>query len=160
MKKLFAFAVAAIIAATMFSPAHAQSVAGCYRDGSGGGGALNCLPAIQASKSAAISVSTSGTIEIIAAIPATAIAEARAIYLTSFNFMSAGTVNATLVYGTGTNCGTGQVALTGTYPLVAQAGVSSGNGMGLVLFIPKGNALCITISGSIQVSGSVSYVQF
>ncbi len=159
MKKLLA--LIALLGA-IFAPsfASAQSVAGCFRDSTGAGGAINCLPAIQASKSVAITLSASGTTELIPLIATTATSDARAIYVTSFNFMAAGTVNVTLVYGIGTNCGTSQVVLTGAYPLVAQAGISSGNGVGMVLFIPKGNALCMTLSQSIQVSGSASYVQF
>ena len=74
--------------------------------------------------------------------------------------MSAGTLNATIVYGTGTNCGTGTTSLTGAYPLIAQAGISKGNGMGIVLVIPVSNAVCVTTSGSSQLSGSMSYAQF
>lgn len=114
----------------------------------------NCLPAIQASKSAAINIAATTTTQIIA------LAANQAIFVTSWNVMAAGTNNVTLVYGTGTNCGTGQVALTGAYPLIAQAGIATGNGLGPILYIPAGNALCVTTSGSGQLSGSVSYVQF
>lgn len=114
----------------------------------------NCVEAIQASASKAISVAASTTTEIIALV------STKSIYVTSFDFMSAGTLNATLVYGTGTNCGTGTTSLTGAYPLIAQAGISKGNGAGIILVIPVSNALCITTSGSSQVSGSISYAQF
>lgn len=114
----------------------------------------NCVEAIQASASKAISVAASTTTEIIALVAT------KSIYITSFDFMSAGTLNATLVYGTGTNCGTGTTSLTGAYPLIAQAGISKGNGAGIILVIPVSNALCITTSGASQVSGSVSYAQF
>mgnify|MGYP001584482886 CR=1 FL=1 len=63
--------------------------------------------------------------------------------------------NVTLVYGTGSNCGTGTTSLTGAYPLIAQAGIAKGNGAGPVLFVPSGNALCVTNSAAIQISGSV-----
>lgn len=114
----------------------------------------NCNPAIQAAKSVAISIASGTTTQLVAAVAN------QAIYITSWNVMSAGTGNVTLVYGTGTNCATGQVALTGAYPLVAQAGISTGVGLGMVLYIPQGNALCLTTSASPQVSGSLSYVQF
>lgn len=114
----------------------------------------NCSPAIQASKSVAISIASSTTTQLVA------LATNQAIYITSFDFMGSSTNNVTLVYGTGSNCATGQVALTGAYPLTTQAGLAKGNGLGPVLYIPKGNALCITTSDSGQLSGSVSYVQF
>ena len=74
--------------------------------------------------------------------------------------MAAGTTNFTLVYGTGSNCGTGTTALTGAYPLIPQTGISKGSGVGAILVVPAGNALCGTNSQAIQVSGSVSYQQF
>lgn len=114
----------------------------------------NCSPGIQAAQSAAISVASATTTEIIPLVAN------QTIYLTSWDVMAAGTNNVTLVYGTGTACATGQVALTGAYPLIAQAGISKGNGLGIVLSVPKGNALCVTTSGGGQLSGSVSYVQF
>lgn len=114
----------------------------------------NCVPGVQSSGSAAISVAAATTTQIVA------LAAGKRLYITSFDMMSAGTLNATLVYGTGTNCGTGTTSLTGAYPLIAQAGIAKGNGTGSVLVVPAGNALCITTSGTSQLSGSVSYVQF
>lgn len=114
----------------------------------------NCSPAIQASKSTAISIAASTTTQLIA------LTANQAIYITSFDFIASSTINVTLVYGTGTNCATGQIALTGAYPLIAQAGISKGNGLGPILYVPQGNALCITTNDSGQLSGSVSYVQF
>ncbi len=162
MKKLLApLGVSLALLGAIFAPsfAFAQSVTGCFRDGSGAGGATVCLPAIQASKSVAISVAASTTTELVPLVAATSRASAKAIYVTSFNFMAAGTNTVTLVYGTGTACADNQVVLTGGYPLIAQAGISAGVGVGPVLIIPQGNALCITTSGSGQLSGSVSYVQ-
>jgi hypothetical protein len=114
----------------------------------------NCIPEFGASNSAKISVAAATTTEILALVT-----NAR-IYVTSWDVMAAGTNNVKLVYGTGTNCGTGTTDLTGAYPLIAQAGISKGNGVGAILFIPISNALCITTSGSGQVSGSFSYVQY
>lgn len=114
----------------------------------------NCVPGLQAAASAAISVAAATTTQIIA------LTAGQTIHVTSYDFMAAGTNNVTLVYGTGTNCATGQVPLTGAYPLIAQAGISKGNGTGQVLYIPIANALCVTTSGSGQLSGSVSYVKF
>lgn len=82
-----------------------------------------------------------------------------AIYVTHWDLMAGGAGNGTWVYGTGTLCATGQVALTGPYPLTAQAGLSVGNGSGTVLKVPKGNALCFIASAAVQYSGSFTYQQ-
>ena len=139
-----------------FSPsAHAQPFQGCYTAAPNSTpGTNSCLPAIQASQSTPISVASGATTQLIAGTAG------QAIYVTSYDFMAGGTVNATLVYGTGSNCATGQGNLTGAYPLIAQAGISKGNGTGVVLYVPQGNALCITTSSSQLVAGSVSYVSF
>jgi len=114
-------------------------------------GAVNIT---QAQNSAAISVNTAATTQLVA------LASGQVIHVTSFDFIAGGSTNVTLVRGTGTNCGTGQVALTGAYPLTAQAGIAKGNGLGPVLFVPSGEALCIINSAAQQVSGSISYRQF
>ena len=74
--------------------------------------------------------------------------------------IAGGTGNITFEYGTGSNCGTGTTTLTGAYPLTAQNGIAKGNGLGAVLKVPSGNALCILTSAAVQMSGSVSYMQF
>jgi hypothetical protein len=114
----------------------------------------NVTGLIQASASAAISMNTATTTQIIALSGSTK------IYVTSYDVISAGTANVTFVYGTGSNCGTGQTALTGAYPLTAQAGIAKGSGLGPVLVVPAGNALCVTDSAAVQISGSVAYTQF
>ena len=147
---------AALFAAPSFAHAQAGGVRLCY-DGSPPStplGVLPCVPAIQALKSVPIDVTSNTTTQLVA------LTANEAIYVTSYDFMAGGTSNATLVYGTGSACGTGQVALTGPYPLIAQAGISKGNGLGPILYVPQGNALCIINSGDVQLSGSVSFVQF
>lgn len=104
--------------------------------------------------SAAISVSTATTTQLVA------ISGTTKIYVTSYDVIAAGTGNITFVYGTGSSCGTGTTSLTGAYNLTAQAGVAKGNGQGAVLVVPAGNALCVTTSAAVQMSGSVSYQQF
>lgn len=114
----------------------------------------NCVPGIQASNSVAISISTATTTQLVA------LDTAKTIYVTSWDIIAGGTGNFTLVYGSGSNCGTGTTSLTGAYPLTAQAGISKGTGTGIVIAVPKGKALCATTSQAVQMSGSVSYVQF
>lgn len=115
---------------------------------------VNCTDSIQASQSVAISIAASTTTQLIA------LAANQTIYITSWDVMAGGTGNFTLEYGTGTACATGTVTLTGAYPLIAQAGIAKGNGLGPVLIVPPGNALCAVTSSSVQFSGSVSYAQF
>jgi hypothetical protein len=114
----------------------------------------NLTGLIQASASAAINVSTATTTQLVA------LSASKKIYVTSFDVIAGGTGNITFVYGTGTNCGTGTTALTGAYPLTAQAGIAKGNGLGPVLTVPISNALCVTTSAAVQMSGSVAYTQF
>jgi len=104
--------------------------------------------------SVAINVSTATTTQLVALSGTTK------IYVTSFDVIAGGTGNITFVYGTGSNCGTGTTSLTGAYNLTAQAGIAKGNGVGAVLVVPAGNALCVTTSAAVQMSGSVSYQQF
>lgn len=107
-----------------------------------------------ADTSAAINVSTATTTQIVA------LASAKKIYVSSFDVVAGGTGNITFVYGTGSNCGTGTTSLTGAYNLTAQAGIAKGNGLGAVLVVPASNALCVTTSAAVQMSGSVSYAQY
>lgn len=104
--------------------------------------------------SVAINVSTATTTQLVA------LSGSLVIYVTSFDVIAGGTGNITFVYGTGSSCGTGTTSLTGAYPLTAQAGIAKGSGIGTVLKVPAGNALCVLTSASVQMSGSVSYQQF
>lgn len=114
----------------------------------------NLVGLIQADTSAAINVSTATTTQLVALSGSTK------IYVTSYNVISGGTGNITFVYGTGSNCGTGTTSLTGAYNFTAQAGIAIGSGLSPVLVVPSGNALCVTTTAAVQMSGSVSYTQF
>lgn len=127
----------------------------------------NCVPAStaaplpvstigtgQADNSLPINISTGATVQI---VPASG---SLAVYITGWDVIAAGTANFTLVYGTGSNCGTGQQPLTGAYPLVAQAGIARGSGNGTILKAPAGSAICAINSAAVQMSGSISFRQF
>lgn len=114
----------------------------------------NMVALIQASASAAINVSTATTTQLVALSGSTK------IYVTSYDVIAGGTGNITFVYGTGSSCGTGTTSLTGAYNLTAQAGIAKGGGLGPVLVVPAGNALCVTTSAAVQMSGSIAYTQF
>lgn len=121
---------------------------------SGAQSGANMVALIQASASAALTVSTATTTQLVALSGSTK------IYVTAFDVIAGGTGNITFVYGTGSSCGTGTTSLTGAYPLTAQTGIAKGNGLGPVLVVPAGNALCVTTSAAVQMSGSVAYTQF
>jgi hypothetical protein len=109
---------------------------------------------IQAGTSLPINLSTATTTQLVAAV------SGKAIYVTAWDVIAAGTTNFTFEYGTGTNCVAGTTALTGPYGLVAQFGAAKGSGLGPVLVVPAGNALCAVNSATVQVSGSLAYTQF
>jgi hypothetical protein len=109
---------------------------------------------IQAGASVPISISTAITTQLVAAV------SGKAIYVTAWDVIAAGATNFTFEYGTGANCASGPTALTGAYGLVAQFGAAKGGGLGPVLVVPAGNALCAVNSAAVQVSGSLAYTQF
>ena len=143
--------ILAILFSLFATLAQAQGVSAqlCYTTNG-----TNCARSVQSSASIPINIATGTTTQLVALVAN------QTIYITSWDVMAGGTGNFTLEYGTGTNCGTGTTTLTGAYPLIAQAGISKGNGLGPVLIVPPGNALCALTDQTIQYSGSISYAQF
>lgn len=129
------------------APANLQSL--CYTTNGN-----NCVPAVAASNSAAIAVSSGTTTQLVA------LASGKGIYVTSFDLVSTAAQTAKFVYGTGTNCGTGTTDLTGAYGMTTFTVISKGDGLGAILFVPGGNALCITTTTTGALNGSISYAQF
>lgn len=66
---------------------------------------------------------------------------------------------ATFVYGTGANCATGQVALTGAMRMVDEGNLSATGMNGSLFRGAAANALCLTAATG-AVSGFVTYAQF
>lgn len=110
------------------------------------------VPATQAS--VPIVISTSATTQLVA------LQSGQSIYVTSWDVISAGSGTIQLVYGTGTNCVTGQGNVTGVYTLGTNVGLTKGSGAGAVLVVPQGNALCATTVGAVVYGGSLSYARF
>lgn len=110
-------------------------------------------PIAQADTSRPIGISTATTTEI---IPLTA---GKMILVCHWHVMADGTGTFRWVYGTGTNCGTGTTDIEGSngLPFVANAGIVAGAGLGPVIVVPAGNALCAVTSAAVNVTGSVSY---
>ena len=121
-------------------------------NGANTGGSLTSI--IQAGASVPINISTATTTQLVA------LSSGKSIYITAWDVIAAGTGNFTLEYGTGSLCATGTTALTGAYSFTAQVGIAKGVGLGPVLTVPAGNALCAVTSTAVQMSGSVSYTQF
>lgn len=120
----------------------------------GARGGANSVAVSQGTATVAISVSTATTTQLVA------LASGQVIHVTSLSVVAGGTGNIRFVYGTGSNCGTGTTNLTGDYPLVANAGLSLGSGLGPALFVPAGNALCVTTSAAVAMGGHVTHTQF
>lgn len=114
----------------------------------------NSVNVAQGSATVAINVSTATTTQLVALSGSTQ------IYVTGLAVIAGGTGNITLVYGTGSSCGTGTTSLSGAIPLIANAGFTLGSGLGPVVVVPAGQALCITTSAAVQMSGFVTYTQF
>lgn len=113
-------------------------------------------PTVQGTATVPINISTATTTQLVAGVAN------QGIYVTHWDVMAGGTGNITFEYGTGSSC-TGTNALSGAYPLIAQAGASAGGGLGTVLIVPPsttGNSLCAVTSAGVQMSGSLTYAQY
>ena len=103
--------------------------------------------------SVAISTAASGSTQLVA------LATDYTIFACGYNFIANGTVNVKFVYGTGANCATGPADITGAYPLTAQAGIAIPNTGSPQFAGLVSNAVCINLSGAIQVSGLLTCVK-
>jgi hypothetical protein len=78
------------------------------------------------------------------------------IIVTSVMQIPVATAVVTYTTGTGTNCGTGTVSLTGALTFSAGQILTMGDGASPVLIVPTGSDLCITIATA-AAPGSLSY---
>lgn len=81
------------------------------------------------------------------------------VLICGFVLLSSGTVNVGLVYGTGTNCATGQTKITPAFQFTAQTGLSDPSPYYRGMNAPGGNALCVLTSGGVAVQVIVYYYQ-
>lgn len=100
--------------------------------------------------SAVISTSASGATEIVP------LAASQIIRICNINWVSASPISVSLVYGTGTNCGTGQANMTGIYANTTTVDFQF-NG---TLRTASANALCIKLGTAVATTGVVTYAQF
>jgi hypothetical protein len=83
------------------------------------------------------------------------------IYVCGYAILAAGSVNVSLVYGTGGTCGTGTQEVTPAFQLVAQTGIVDHQTYYAGLPpIPQSNDLCLNASGAVAVQAIVYYSEF
>lgn len=114
----------------------------------------NLTGIIQADHTAHKKITTAAATEIIAANGSTS------TYITYAKIRSGGAANVNLVYGTGTNCGTGQTDLTDAEPLTASDGWIGGSGLGPILIVPASQAVCLKEDATATVTAVLAYTQF
>ena len=129
-----------------------------YEAGAGTGnltGYLNC------DNTAIYDTTTNGSTQLVA------LTSGQVVYVCGYQFSTSQTtaVAVKLTYGTGTNCATGNTAMTPAYPLQA---ASSTGPIGLVVMTPgfrglktaASNALCVTTNAAASVQAIVWYTKF
>ncbi len=81
------------------------------------------------------------------------------IYVTALMLVPVATSVVTFSYGTGTNCATNNVLITGAMTFAAGQVINHGAGNGAVFVLPKFTDLCITIATGVA-PGSLAYSIF
>jgi hypothetical protein len=81
------------------------------------------------------------------------------IYVCGFSLMSSANANLRFVYGTGSACATGETAITGAYPLLANQGLVHANAGAIQFKTASANALCIETSAAANIAGVVTYAK-
>lgn len=114
-------------------------------------GGTSSAPVNTCQKSVVYDAGTNGSTELVA------LQSGLAIYVCSYTLFSAGTVNVSLVYGTGTACVTGRTSLTPAYQFTAQTGIVDRGPVWNGIKTPQSNALCLLTSAGVPVQGLVSY---
>lgn len=84
------------------------------------------------------------------------------IFICGYAIASAQTVVVSFVYGTGTNCATGQVTITPGWRFTAPTSggfysIVDGQATWRGLSVPAGNSLCINVSSGLSVQAIVYY---
>lgn len=102
-------------------------------------------------KSQIYDASTSGATQIVA--------PGNPILICGYSFLASGTVNVGLVYGTGTNCATGQTKITPAYQFTAQTGMSDNSPFFRGMNALANTGLCINTNGAVAVQAVVYYYQ-
>lgn len=111
--------------------------------------------AVQCPFSVSVDMNTATTAERVA------LAAGQRIHVCGFVLQGAGATTGRLVSGTGTNCAANTTNLTGPFTFTTTpSSVPYGSGSGTVIRTPLGHALCVTNTGSVQLSGVITYNRF
>lgn len=114
----------------------------------------DCIQPSRTKQSAPINIATAATTQVIASGNS-------AIQMCGFAVTLGATNTFQFVYGSGTNCGTNQVVVSGGMTMGASGGfMTFGDGGGAIVWIPPGNALCVTSTGTTySAQGLITYVR-
>jgi hypothetical protein len=111
-------------------------------------------PPIYCDESAIYDASTNGATKIAGAVAG------YKTYICGYSFFVGATAtNVSLVYGTGTNCGTGQAAITPAYQLPANGGIVDHAPFGNALSVPASADICLKASAGNPVQGLVRFTR-
>lgn len=110
--------------------------------------------AVACDKSVVVNTASAATAELVALVTG------QRVYVCGVVFSGGGTTTAKLVSGTGTACGTGQANVTGAIELADNTTAVLGFGYGSMARTTGGQAVCLTNSVGVQLSGILSYAQF
>ena len=84
----------------------------------------------------------------------------KTVYVCGFEMHATAATTVTLVYGTGTNCGTGVQNITDDYDFVAADGLVSRSATNHGMKTAVSNALCVKNSSTNKITGGVYWTQF
>jgi hypothetical protein len=101
--------------------------------------------------------STSGATQIVPAPAGNQTRAGNTIFICGFTIGASAAVNVGLVYGTGTNCGTGTTKITPAFQFIAAGFLVDDPGNFNGLSVPAGNNLCINASGAVAVQAIIYY---
>lgn len=83
----------------------------------------------------------------------------RTIEVCGYHILAAGTATVKFVRGTGTTCGTNEVALTPAWSLTTQVGVGDASGVSRGMMVAPSIDLCIKTSAGVSVQAIIYYSQ-
>jgi len=106
---------------------------------------------IQCNAAAQYSSSVAGTTQLVP------LATGKAIYICGYDISAAAGSTLQLVYGTGSNCGTGTTNVT---PAFTPTNTNDSSPFFRGLLVPLSNALCLTQTGAVAVQALVFYGQY
>lgn len=118
-------------------------------------GGINYIPVTACNLYVFYDASTNGDTQVVAPV------SGLSIYICGYAIHTGGTATTVkLDYGTGSNCGTGNKALTPGWQLAINADRTADSPFFNGLSVPAGNALCVNASAGNAVQVEIFYTQF